>query len=94
MRGRILLIVPPVRVSVPPTRFPLGLAYIAASLEQSGFEVSVLDLNILRPSIHEEEKLVLEASRSVDIVGMGGMITMFKTISRITDHVKGKTLCA
>jgi len=85
---KILLIVPPVRISKTPSRFPLGLGYIAAVLEQEGYSVSVLDLNILRLIKEEEEKAIKNAIKDVAIVGMGGMITMFKTISRISYIIK------
>ena len=88
MNSKVLLIVPPVRLSVPPTRFPLGLAYLAASLERNGFDVSVLDLNIIRPSLKEEKALITKALHNIDVVGIGGMITMSNTIIRITDCIK------
>ena len=40
MSKKILLIVPPVRLSQSPMRFPLGLGYVAASLERDGFKVT------------------------------------------------------
>lgn len=88
MSKKVLLIVPPVRLSQTPNRFPLGLGYIASSLENANIEVNVLDLNILRLSEKLEERRVAEAIKGKDIVGMGGMITMLNTIARITSYVK------
>jgi radical SAM superfamily enzyme YgiQ (UPF0313 family) len=87
MSGKILIIVPPVRLSSPPTRFPLGLAYLAASLEQNGFKVNVLDLNILRLPPPAEEELVQRSLEGVNLVATGGMITMLNAISRIASYV-------
>ena len=87
MKGKILIIVPSVRLSAPPTRFPLGLAYLAASFEQNDFDVSVLDLNILRLSPEKEEQYVHNSIQDADLVAMGGMITMLNTITRLSDYI-------
>jgi radical SAM superfamily enzyme YgiQ (UPF0313 family) len=87
MKGKILLVVPPVRLSVSPTRFPLGLAYLTASFEKSGFHVFVLDLNILRLAPKAEEDHVRKAIEGVDLVATGGMITMLNAIIRIAGYV-------
>ena len=91
MRDKVLLIVPPVRLSEPPHRFPLGLGYVAASLVKAGLDTSVLDLNISRPTSAEEERKISEAMRGVKVVAMGGMITMANTIIRIADIVKRRS---
>ncbi|MGB7533073.1 MAG: radical SAM protein [Halobacteriota archaeon] len=88
MARKVLIIVPPVRLSQTPSRFPLGLAYVAASLERCGIEVSILDLNILRLPKEAEELKVSEAIQTVDVVCTGGMITTLNTIARIASYVK------
>lgn len=84
----ILVIVTPVRVSQPPSRFPLGLGYVAAILEQLRFHVSVLGLNAMRPPPELERELIRVATRDIDMVATGGFATSFKTIARIARHVK------
>lgn len=88
MNAEVLLIIPSVRLSQKPNRFPLGLGYIAAVLEKEGFRVSILDLNIRRLNGKEEERVLADAVKDVAIVGMGGMITMFQAISRLTSIIK------
>ena len=85
---RILLIVPVARRKQKPRRFPLGLGYVAAALEKAGFSVRVLDLNLRRPSSREERRLIVEALEGVSAVGIGGMVTMFQDIARVSRFVK------
>lgn len=70
---KILLIQPPPRcieqesIIVP----PLGLAYLAATLEKKGYDVSVLDAFALQQSWTDFENSVKAAD--ADVIGIGGM---------------------
>ncbi|MFB3889195.1 MAG: radical SAM protein [Candidatus Bathyarchaeia archaeon] len=69
MKARVTLVNPPYPAGAPQSLFlPLGLGYLAAVLEDNQYEVTVLDLQIQRPT---REQLEAEFSRSnADIVGI------------------------
>jgi radical SAM superfamily enzyme YgiQ (UPF0313 family) len=64
------------------------MGYIAAVLERDGFEVSVIDLNVLRLPLDQEKETLIRSIEDADVVGTGGMITLFETVSRITEIIK------
>jgi len=63
---------------------PLGLAYIAAVLEQEDCRVEILDLNVERISDADLRR----KAKNADIVGIGGMITEQEGILRLIAVVK------
>ena len=75
---KILLINPPIREWALPNCFPSGLGYIATILRGAGHEIEVLDINAQRLSKPEVERKIEEAN--FDLVGTGGMITLYKYI--------------
>ena len=85
----ILLIVPPVRKDKEPNRFPLGLGYVAANLRNMpNISVRILDLNLARPSDDGRALIMATVNDEIDLVLTGGMLTVFQSISSITDMVK------
>lgn len=63
---------------------PLGLAYIAASLEQVGHKVKIIDINAMRISDDD----LIKKIKSSDVIGIGGMITEYKKIINLADFIK------
>ena len=72
---KILLINCPIRLDAAPNCIPYGLATIAGTLRQRGFEVEIYDLNALRPSKHEI--IAALQRRDWDLVGVSGLITTY-----------------
>lgn len=63
---------------------PLGLAYIAAVLEQAGYSVEIIDLNVGKASDKDLQRKI----RNADIVGITGMITEYGEVLRLVDIAK------
>ena len=83
---KILLINPPIREWALPNCFPSGLGYIATILRGAGHEIEVLDINAQRLSKPEVERKIEEAN--FDLVGTGGMITLYKYIRWLVSVLK------
>ena len=83
---KILLINPPIREWSKPNCFPLGLGYIASVLLQEKYDVEVLDINAYRWDRKEVEGKIREAQ--FDVVGVGGMITIYKYIKWLISVLK------
>ncbi len=83
---KFLLINPIVRISFPPSYFPLGIAYIASSLIKEGHHVEILDINAYRWLPWEVERII-EGDES-DIYGLTGLITEYKQIKWLTKVIK------
>ncbi|GAG99414.1 unnamed protein product, partial [marine sediment metagenome] len=81
---KITLLNPRLKTWSPNVYVPLGLGYIAASLEQAGHDVEIIDLNVHRISNNELRKRVTGA----EIVGITGMITEYRTLLGLVDVVK------
>ncbi len=79
---RVLLIYPPVRLSVPPRVAPMGYLYLGAVLERDGIEVEILDLNALR--LPMKEVLGEVRKRRFDVIGIGGMTTAYYYIKLLS----------
>lgn len=78
---KILLINPPVRQQIAPGDIPYGLGIIAAIAEEEGHQVAFLDLNAHRVSLQEAaEEITID---DYEIIGIGGLSSMFKDIQRI-----------
>jgi len=72
---KILLINSPIRLDAKPNNIPYGLATIANTLLNGGFEVEILDINALRPA---REALVDDlCQKHWDIAGVSGLITTY-----------------
>lgn len=73
---KILLINSPIRLDAKPNCIPYGLATIASTLRDHGFEVEIYDVNALRP---KQNKIVaILGKRTWDLVGLSGLITTYK----------------
>lgn len=83
---KILLINPIIRVSMPPSYFPLGLAYIAAVVQKEGHDVEVMDINGYRYTPDEVENKIKKAD--FDYVGITGFITEYNQIKWLSDKLK------
>uniref|UniRef100_A0A6M3KWX0 Putative vitamin B12-binding domain containing protein n=1 Tax=viral metagenome TaxID=1070528 RepID=A0A6M3KWX0_9ZZZZ len=80
----ITLINPRLRSWSPTVVPPLGLAYIATSLEDKGHKVKIVDMNSTKVSDSE----LVEIGESSDVVGVTGMVTEYEQVKRITMLVK------
>ena len=97
---RVLLIAPPIRLFSMPNIEPIGQCYIASVALMDGHKVSVLDLNAERKEPIEDKDLdkfnewmlnrVIEKINEVkpDLIGIGGIITQYKTIRSIINTCK------
>ena len=80
---RILLVNPRLKTWSPNIYPPLGLCYIAASLEREGHEVRILDMNASR-----SEDAFVEMTCSTDITGITGLITEYDEVVRLVKIAK------
>ena len=86
---KILLINSPIRTKYPPSNIPHGLAIIANVLRREGYEVDILDANIVRTGF-----LLLLVSKlcfsgvSYDIIGISGLITTYEWQKNIISWIK------
>jgi anaerobic magnesium-protoporphyrin IX monomethyl ester cyclase len=70
----------------------LGLAYVAAVLEQEGHEVKVVDMG-LRPSMPVEEEMQQVFAFAPDLVGFTSMSTSHHSVERAARLVKQQLGC-
>jgi radical SAM superfamily enzyme YgiQ (UPF0313 family) len=73
---KILLINSPIRLDANPNCIPYGLATIASTLANSGFNTEIYDANALRPSKDEIIRRLKE--KTWDLVGLSGLITTYE----------------
>ena len=83
---KILLIYPPFRLEQQFLYPPYGLLSIAAVLEKSGIQVEILDLCVNRFTFIELKKEI--SNKDFDIVGMGGMVTVYYYIKFLSKYLK------
>ena len=83
---KVLLINSPIRLDAKPSCIPYGLATIASTLKQAGFEVDIYDINAHRPSRDE----ILKTLRKLqwDLVGISGLITTYRFQKWLIPHLK------
>lgn len=81
---RILLIVPKFVNYGRHYDFPIGLAYVSASLKKAGFEVFCFNLNHCKDSTENEVARTLKFIRP-DILGTGGLSVHYQIIKQIVD---------
>jgi radical SAM superfamily enzyme YgiQ (UPF0313 family) len=72
---RILLINSPIRLEAQPNCIPYGLATIASTLRENGFQVEVYDVNALRPS--KQDITAALVKKDFHIAGLSGLITTY-----------------
>ena len=80
----VVLINPRLSAWSPTVLIPLGLAYVAAVLENEGNNVRIIDMNAKRVDDRHLQRRVHDA----DIVGITGMITEYQKVLRITNVIK------
>ena len=83
---KVLLIYPPVRLSQQPLYPPFGLLSIASVLEKAGAKVEILDLNMKRFTFSELKREI--AKREFDVVGTGGMATVYYYMKFLAAYFK------
>ncbi len=82
---KVLLIQPP-HVGRQPQFFPLGLAYIASALMDSGCQVEILDIFASR---YTEEEVIKQINQiDYDLVGINAFVTQYKYIKWLTEQIK------
>ncbi|MEE8574336.1 MAG: radical SAM protein [Thermodesulfobacteriota bacterium] len=67
--------------------FPLGLAYVAASLLGEGHSVQVLDFNA-DDTITDETILDCIKERAIELIGLTAMISQYKSVKRLSGFIK------
>lgn len=72
---KVLLVNPPIREWAKPNCFPEGLGILASCLKNAGHQVVGLDINANRYNKEEVYKTIRDAD--YDLVGMGGLITVY-----------------
>ena len=83
---KILLINSPIRLDAKPSCIPYGLATVASTLIESGFEVEIYDINALRP---EKTQIIDDLkTKSWDLVGISGLITTYNFQKWLIPHLK------
>lgn len=89
MRTRVTLVNPPYpRGSHQHPPFtPLGLGYLAAVLEKNGYEIDVIDCQVLKCS-YEEFRNKISKSRQPDIVGITSTTLTYKSALQIAKIAK------
>jgi anaerobic magnesium-protoporphyrin IX monomethyl ester cyclase len=83
---RVLLLNPLVREWARPNCVPLGLCYIAASLERAGHQVEIFDLNALRPGPEEIARKL--AADDYAWAGIGGIVTTYRYVKWLIGALK------
>jgi len=83
---KVLLIYPPVRLTQQPLYPPFGLLSIASVLEKAGAIVEILDLNMQRLTFSELKEEI--AQRQFDIMGTGGMATVYYYMKLLAEYFK------
>jgi anaerobic magnesium-protoporphyrin IX monomethyl ester cyclase len=85
---RVLLIYPAVRLAAPPRVPPMGYLYMGAVLEEAGIAVEILDQNVERLPV--EELLEKISTKEFDVIGIGGMTTVYYYIKLLSLKLKEK----
>lgn len=82
---KVLLINPKIKAWSPNIYPPLGLAYIAAALEDVRHFVKILDMNSRKVS---DEELMMKVANA-DIVGITGLVTEYNEVVRLSKYIRG-----
>ncbi len=83
-KGRVLIVAPPYRLSQ--GALPLGLAYIASTLQKAGHSVELIDMDVHNHPIDEYTRLLKE--KRYDVLCTGGMITAWNFLRFTCEYVK------
>ncbi len=80
---KVLLIQPPVRADHDPIDIPAALGILASISIQEGHQTALLDLNSTRPLPTWKEAADQIALENWDIIGIGGLSSMYKDIRKL-----------
>ena len=80
---KVLLIQPQVRTDHDPVDIPAGLGILSSIAIQEGHQVALLDLNAYRPVPSWREAADQIAVEKWDVIGIGGLSSMYKDIKKI-----------
>jgi radical SAM superfamily enzyme YgiQ (UPF0313 family)/rRNA maturation protein Nop10 len=67
--------------------FPLGIAYVSASLKKAGFDVRTLNLNHRDGSIEEILREAIQTQR-IDVVATGGLSPQYHMVKHVLDAAR------
>ncbi len=81
---KITLVNPRLKTWSPNIYAPLGLCYIAASLERAGHEVDILDMNAQKVS----DKALVKHVEDSTLIGIGGLVTEYNEVVRLVKVIK------
>jgi len=81
---RILLIQPPFIADV--IHFPFGIAYIASYLEQYGYSVDIVDINVERVPI--DEILKKHPITRYDFIGVSALVNQYDYVQELCEKIK------
>lgn len=81
-----ILLIQPLHSAAEPAWFPLGLGYIASTLQDIGCEVKVLDIHAHNYSKEETAKKI--EGLSYDIVGISAFSTQYSYVKWLTSELK------
>lgn len=84
---KILLVSPVDREFMPPSMFPIGIAYITAALESAGHDVTVMDLNGDRENGRARLEKIL-SNETFGMIGVSGMITQYSRVKELGAYLK------
>lgn len=82
----ILIINPPIREWAKPNCVPLGLGYIASTLQMAGHLIDMIDINAHRYS--KEKVMIILKKKNPDFIITGGIITVYKYLKWLTSQLK------
>ncbi len=83
---KVLLINISLRPDSPKIEFPIGIGYIATAIKRAGFEMEILDLDVLRPSSEELEERIKKTD--FDVVAFGCVVTGYKLVKKLAETIK------
>ena len=83
-----LIINPPIRLDQDACYLPIGLGYIADTLQKTGRQINILDFNLTRPSLAEAENQMIEyMAPYVLLTGMSIQWGFIKEYSNIVKKI-------
>lgn len=83
---KVLLVIISLRPHSHKIIFPIGPGYIATAIHNAGHDLTIYDLDALRPSDEEIEKYIKNAE--CDVVAMGCIVTGYKYVKKLCRIVK------
>lgn len=83
---KVLLINVSLRPESPTLMPPVGLGYIATAIDQAGYELEILDIDVYKYSDDQVEDMIIH--KEYDVVVMGCIVTAYKKIKWLTEIIK------